>query len=117
MSLKEPYKWNAQCVKRMVQEITDSSQIPKDGKVILDFYATWCGPCKRVAPVYIELAGYFQSISFFKVDVEEAQTLSEEFSIESLPTFVLMHNGKIVKRIEGANIDAVLSALKELKAL
>lgn len=101
----------------MVQEINDISEIPTSGKVVIDFYATWCGPCKRVAPVFVELSGYFKSISFLKCNVDESEEVSEKYSVESLPTFVFLHNGVVHKRIEGGNIDAVLEALKELEKL
>lgn len=99
----------------MVQEITDVSQLPQGGKVVIDFHATWCGPCKRIAPVYVELSEKYPKISFFKVDVDQAQALSEEFSIESLPTFVIIHNGNIMKRIEGADLKALIAVIDQLE--
>ncbi len=101
----------------MVKEITSISEVPQEGKVVIDFHATWCGPCKRIAPLFIEIAQKYPDISFFKVDVDEAQELSEKFGIESLPTFVFMHNGKITRRMEGANPNELLSIVDALSEL
>ncbi len=101
----------------MVNTIDDPSEIPSSGKVVIDFFATWCGPCKRIAPVYVELSQKFPSITFLKCDVDEAEQVSGLYKVESLPTFVFLNNGKEVKRIEGANLNQLLEDLKMLESL
>jgi len=98
----------------MVKVITDIKDIPQDAKVVIDFFAEWCGPCKRVAPVFIELAEKFENIVFLKVDVDEAEELAQGFEITSLPTFVFLNNGNIFHRMEGANLNEVITKLDEL---
>lgn len=59
--------------------------------VIIDFYATWCGPCKRTAPIVEELAQNYQGkIDFYKVDVDKEQELAATFGIQSIPTFLFI---------------------------
>ena len=101
----------------MVQEITDVTQIPTGGKVVLDFYATWCGPCKRIAPMFKELSEKFPTIQFFKVDVDEANDVSEQFSVESLPTFVFLKDGNVMGRLEGADFNNLLALLEKLEKI
>ena len=95
----------------MVKIISELTEIPQEGPVIIDFFATWCGPCKRIAPVYEELAEKYSNVTFLKVDVDESEHIASKFNIESLPTFVLFKNGIEVTRIEGANLDALLRTL------
>lgn len=101
----------------MVKVISDVSEIPQDKKVVIDFFADWCGPCKRVAPVFVELSEKYQDIVFLKVDVDEAEKIASAFNISALPTFVFINNGNIYKRIEGANLNEVLGTIENLKVL
>jgi len=98
----------------MVLEITDIKQIPQDKKVLIDFHATWCGPCKKIAPAFIALsedAKYKDSIVFLKVDVDEAEKIAESFNISELPTFLFLNNGNEYKQISGANINEIKKTL------
>jgi thioredoxin 1 len=95
----------------MVATIEELSEIPSTGKVVIDFFATWCGPCKRIAPVYVELSEKFPSITFLKCDVDEAEEVSSFYGVQSLPTFLLINNGSIIKTVEGANINELLDSL------
>jgi thioredoxin 1 len=98
----------------MVKVITDITEIPQDKKVIIDFFADWCGPCKRIAPVFVELAEKFPNVVFLKVNVDEAEELAQGFEITSLPTFVFLHNGNIFHKMEGANLNEVITTLEQL---
>jgi thioredoxin 1 len=98
----------------MATEITDLIQIPFNKKVVIDFYATWCGPCARVTPIIDELAEKFENITFLKVNVDEADEIAAGFEISSLPTFVYLNLGNIVQRIEGANLADILTSIEKL---
>jgi thioredoxin 1 len=88
----------------MVKVVSESSEIPQQGGVVIDFYATWCGPCKRIAPTYEKLSEAFPTIVFLKVDVDEAAELVNQYDVSVMPTFVFLKNGQEVKRVEGADM-------------
>ena len=71
-----------------------------NGTVVLDFYAPWCGPCKRLRPI-LEAYAKKSQITCIAVNTDEWTDLSERFDVSSLPTLVVLHNGKRVDRIEG----------------
>lgn len=74
----------------------------KNKTVLVDFWASWCGPCRVMAPVLNDIAGELKGNSFIgKVDVEKYKSLAEKFKIRGIPTMVLFHNGKEVKRFVG----------------
>jgi thioredoxin 1 len=98
----------------MVKQIEDASEIPQTGVVVLDFFATWCGPCQRVAPAFVELATRMPKVTFLKVDVDDATELAELFNIRAMPTFIVLRNGQIVTKIEGADLARVLAVLEGL---
>lgn len=72
--------------------------IENEKKVLVDFFATWCGPCKMLGPV---LENYSSDIKVIKVDVDEFDELAREYAVMSIPTLVLMEDGKEVKRNVG----------------
>ena len=73
-----------------------------DKPVLLDFWAPWCGPCRMVSPVMEEIAGERTDIKVGKINVDEQQELAAKFNVMSIPTLVVMKNGKIVSRSVGA---------------
>lgn len=74
----------------------------KDGLVLIDFWASWCMPCKMMAPILNEVAEEIgDKAKICKVNVEEHQQLSARFSVRNIPTLVLVKNGKEVDRIVG----------------
>lgn len=71
--------------------------------LVIDFWATWCGPCRMVAPIIEELANeYDGKVTIGKCDVEEADDIAAEFGIRNIPTIVFMKDGKIIDKIVGA---------------
>ena len=72
-----------------------------DKTVLLDFWAPWCAPCRMVVPIIEEIAGERPDIKVGKINVDEQPELASEFSIMSIPTLVVMKNGKIVQQVSG----------------
>ncbi|KAL2346292.1 hypothetical protein Fmac_000292 [Flemingia macrophylla] len=70
--------------------------------VVVDFTASWCGPCRVIAPVLAEIAKKMPHVIFLKVDVDELQPISEEWGIEAMPTFLFLKEGKLVDKVVGA---------------
>ncbi len=72
--------------------------IKKEDKVLIDFFANWCGPCKMLGPILEQAKG---EIKVIKVDVDEFEDLAREYGVMSIPTLVLLEKGKEVKRNVG----------------
>lgn len=70
--------------------------------VLLDFFATWCGPCRMVAPIVEEIATEHEEYTVCKIDVDEAGGLAQAFGIVSIPTLAVMKGGKLVAQAVGA---------------
>lgn len=84
------------------------------GTVLVDFFATWCGPCKMIAPAVEQLSEeYAGKAAVYKVDVDDAQDIGMEYQIMSIPTLVIFKDGKEVERIRGAVSKAELTEAME----
>ncbi|KAH8341550.1 hypothetical protein KR059_009872, partial [Drosophila kikkawai] len=81
--------------------------------VVLDFFATWCGPCKMISPKLAELATqYAENIVVLKVDVDICEDIAMDYNISSMPTFVFIKNGLKVEEFAGANATRVEDVIK-----
>ena len=82
-----------------VNNINEFNEKLATGRVLVDFYATWCGPCKMLAPILEEVdeRGEAGDLLIVKVDVDEASDIAMKFGIQSIPTLILFENGKAVK--------------------
>lgn len=84
--------------------------------VVIDFYATWCGPCKMIAPKIDTMAVQLKDeVVFLKVDVDETDDIAAEYSIEAMPTFILIKNKNVVEKFSGANEAKLKELIDRLK--
>ena len=84
-----------------------------DKPVLLDFWAPWCAPCRMVVPIIEEIAGERPDIKVGKINVDEQPELASKFGIMSIPTLVVMKNGKIVQQVSGVRPkNAILEMLQ-----
>jgi thioredoxin 1 len=88
-----------------VQITNENFESVKNGSLplVIDFWATWCGPCRMISPIISELAEEYDGrITVAKCDVEEADDVAMEFGIRNIPTIIFFKNGEIVDKVVGA---------------
>src|SRR5690554_3956613 len=100
----------------MALEITDATfeetVLKSDKPVLVDFWASWCGPCRMVGPIVEALAEDFEGrAGVGKVNVDEEQDLAQQYGIMSIPTLVICKNGAVVERVVGAGSQGELAEL------
>ena len=101
----------------MVQIITKLSDIPTDKKVVIDFYADWCGPCKKIAPDYERLSLQYTDIVFLKVNVDNSPDVSCKYKVRSMPTFVFLNNNSVYATTVGASLPMIENKLETLNEI
>jgi thioredoxin 1 len=80
---------------------------------VVDFFATWCGPCKAIAPHLHQLAEKKSNVAFVKIDVDKAQEIAAEYSIRAMPTFMFFKSGQKVDGFEGADWQRVVQMVEQ----
>ncbi|OAA48444.1 Thioredoxin [Metarhizium rileyi] len=93
--------------------------VTENDRVIVDCFATWCGPCKAITPIlekHSEDAAFKDRVHFVKFDVDELPAVTQALGVRAMPTFFFFKDGKKVDEMVGANPPALLEALKKLAA-
>lgn len=103
----------------MVQSITSAQEFNdaiSKGLVIVDFYATWCGPCKMVAPIVEKLEPQYEGVKFLKVDIEQVADVASKYEVTAVPSFIYLKDGQVVDVVRGAAPAQIKQGLDKLKA-
>ena len=86
----------------------------KSKLLVIDFTATWCGPCQTMAPIFEGLAAEFPNVEFVKVDVDDASEIAEDCGVTSMPTFQFFKGGAMVQNFVGANKQKLKETVEKL---
>jgi thioredoxin 1 len=99
-------------------EITSADELAAllktNDKVLVDFHATWCGPCRVLAPMLKGLEAQYNGVRFAKVDVDEVPALASKYNVTAMPTVIFLKDAVEVDRVLGANPSKVKAALEKL---
>ena len=98
-------------VLHITKENFNAEVVNSDRPVLLDFWATWCGPCRMVGPLVEEIAAEHPEIKVGKINVDEQPELAAQFQIMSIPTLMVVKNGQITQRVVRARPKAQILAL------
>ena len=98
-------------VKTITKQNFNIEVLESEKPVLLDFWETWCGPCRMIAPVVEEIAAERSDIVVGKVNVDEQPELAQKFQIMSIPTLIVIKNGKITAQKVGVQPKAVIQAM------
>lgn len=97
-----------------IRDLTEFAKFVGTKKVsVVDFYATWCGPCKAIAPVFDALAQKVPEAQFARVDVDAAETVAGEYGITAMPTILFFQDGEKVDTIVGANLPKLVKLIEQ----
>ena len=101
---------------RIITDANFDELLRTDKPIVIDFWATWCGPCKRIGPLIESLAQEYEEQAVVgKCDVEENNELTQRFGVRNVPTIIFIKNGQVADKQIGATTKATLEA--KLKAL
>ena len=100
----------------MVKDITDQTfkELSSNGKVVVDCFAEWCGPCKMLSPIIDELAEELTDVNFYKLNVDESVEVVRKYNIMSIPTILIFNDGELINQTVGLKSKEELKELKEL---
>ena len=99
----------------MVKEIKENefSDVIKEGKVVIDCFATWCGPCKMMGPIFEQVSNEEKDVKFYKLDVDDAEDVARQYGIMSIPTLLLFEDGELKNKSVGLKSkDEIIDLIK-----
>lgn len=100
-------------IKNYTAEDMKQENLSKNHLTLVDFWATWCGPCRMIAPIVEELAGETEDVAFGKVNVDEESEAAVELGIQAIPTLILFKDGQPVDKAVGVQSKEALKAMIE----
>jgi thioredoxin 1 len=89
-------------VDAVTQDDFEAEVIRAPGKVLVDFWAEWCGPCRMIGPVLDEMSADYPDVKFLKLNVDEAPAVAQQFNVMNIPTILAFEGGEVKQRIVGA---------------
>ena len=97
----------------MVKEINENefNEVTKEGKVLVDMYASWCGPCKMLSPIIEELSSTNKEYKFYKLDVDTCDEIPQKYGVMSIPTLLIFENGSLKETVVGLRSKTELESL------
>lgn len=96
---------------REVEESEFDALLRPERLTVVDFSATWCGPCRMLEPILGELAAEMPAVDFFKVDADRSQQLAIRYGVQAVPTLLLLRSGRVVDRLVGLRPKGALTEL------
>lgn len=88
----------------------EKEAINEEGTVVIDFYATWCRPCKIMTPIIEEIANENKNVKFVKIDIDKNEELAIKYNVMSIPTIIIMKNGEVAKTFVGVTDKEAITA-------
>lgn len=100
----------------MIESVEQFDEIIKEGVCLVDFYASWCGPCKMLAPFVEEIANEYENrVKVCKIDVDEVEALAYRYNIRSIPVLMYFKNGKVMETSIGFQSKSdIISVIEKL---
>lgn len=100
-------------IKNKVVELEekDFKEIIKKGSVLVDCYATWCGPCKMLSPIIDKIAEENKKYNFYKLDIDNAEEVVKEYGIMSIPTLLIFQDGELKEKVIGLHSKSEIEEL------
>ena len=92
-------------IKAGIIDLDDSNfeqTISAENPTLVDFWAEWCGPCKSMHPIFSRMAKKYNHVRFARVNIDHSQNIAVKFNVQSIPTFIMFNDGKVVQQMVGA---------------
>ena len=96
---------------KVTTDTFDNEALKGEGKVLVDFYADWCGPCKMVAPIVEEISNESAAYKVCKLNVDDAPDIAARYGVMSIPTLIVFEKGKVVNKMVGAQSKQLIASM------